>query len=705
MQAGLAIAGSVWRDRITVVTGWLHAWIEAEHGRFVLWLPVFMAAGVALYFSLLREPPVWVGAAAFAACLVACRLARQSPLLGAPFWAAAAMALGLASAQLATAMAPPLPVIPSHAVVVAGTVRAVELLPQGRRVTLEQPRLDGGAPLPRAVRLRLHAGDGIVVGAGDTLQVRGLLRPPSAPAYPGGWDLQRDAFFAGMAAFGFALNPAISVARAPSFGPSHALQALRETIAGRIGANLSGSQAAIAATLLTGAGAAIPPEDRAAFRDSGLAHLLAIAGLHIGIVMGLIFAASRLLLVLPEKSALHWPTKPIAAVVALAVGGGYMLLTGAHLPIMRSFAMACLVTLGVCAGRRAVSLRGLALAMAVLILLEPDAVMGVSFQMSFSAVLALIAGYAALRPWLSRLHGDGSWWRRRLGQIAALALTSTLAGTASAPFAAYHFGHVQIYYILANIVAVPLTAFWVMPAGLLALALMPLHLEAVALLPMGWGISGLLWIARGVAGWPEAVLAVPHIPDWGLAVLALGIAWLGLWRSRPRLLGVLAIAAGLVSPLLDRPPDMLMSADARLIALRTPQGVVMEHGPEPPVSPWIPGCNTGLCMTRESCRRPALWPMAPSLAPRLTVSGVAVLRHDCSAARKVARRHWWYQPNRSGWPVRPGWSNSTASASGATARWRSGSVRTGCGWYRTGPCGDLGPGCRRRRPVTRFRRG
>jgi len=114
--------------------------------------------------------------------------------------------------------------------------------------------------------------------------------------------------------------------------------------------------------------------------------------------------------------------------------------------------MARLVTLGVVVGRRALSLRGLALAMAAIILMAPNEVLGVSFQMSFSAVLALIAGYEALRPWLSRLHGDGAWPRRLLGHVVALALTSALAGTASAPYGAYHFGHVQLYYVFANMV-------------------------------------------------------------------------------------------------------------------------------------------------------------------------------------------------------------------------------------------------------------
>jgi len=204
---------------------------------------------------------------------------------------------------------------------------------------------------------------------------------------------------------------------------------------------------------------------------------------------------------------------------------------------------------------------------------------GVSFQMSFSAVLALIAGYEAVRPHLHRLYGHGGIARRFVLHVVALALTSLLAGTASAPFGAYHFGRVQLYFIPSNMVAVPLTAFWVMPAGMIALALMPLHQEALALVPMGWGIEAILWVARTASGWPDATLPVPPTPAWGIIVLSLGMAWLGLWRGRVRLAGLALIALGLASPALYRPPDILVSADARLIALRTPARLYVQEAP------------------------------------------------------------------------------------------------------------------------------
>lgn len=381
MHRNLALTFTSWR---AVASDVFAAWVEAEHGRFMPWLPVFMAVGVACYFSLDAEPAWWPAAFVLACALVGARLSRNGATLPAACRLLAAAALGFGAAQFHAATAADLLDVPTRATVVTGTVRAVEALPLGRRITLEAVTFDAGPTLPRAVRLRLRA-------------------------------------------YGYALNPAELLSAAPP-GRGAWLQRLRETINGRVAAVLPGSAGAVAATLLTGSTAAIPEADRAAFRDSGLAHLLAIAGLHIGIVMGTIFVTLRLLLVLNEQMALRAPTKQIAALAALAAGGAYLLLTGAHVPIQRSFAMACLVTLGVIVGRRALSLRGLAIAMAVVILLAPDVVMGVSFQMSFSAVLALIVGYGMLRPVLSGLHGDGSWRRRVAGHIAALALTDQRVG-------------------------------------------------------------------------------------------------------------------------------------------------------------------------------------------------------------------------------------------------------------------------------------
>ncbi len=541
----------------------------------MLWLPLFMGMGVAGYYALRFEPVTWIGPLAAASLVTSAIALPRLRLLIAPL---AAIALGFASGQIATARAPPLEAgLPTHATIVTGTIMAAEMLPAGRRITIQPATLgDATMPLARSVRVRLRAEDDETLDAGNSVRIRALIRAPMPPAYPGAWDLQRDDFYARLGASGYAIGVSERTAKAVPSGPMRRVQWLREVIAERVIAVIPGPAGAVGVTLLTGSSMALPAADHAAFSDSGLAHLLAVAGLHIGIVMGFALLLSRQAFALSERASLFWPTKKLAAAAALAAGGAYMVLTGMHLPIIRSFVMACLLTLALLAGRNPVSMRGLALAATFLMLIAPQEVPDVSFQMSFSAVLALIAGYEALRPLLRRLHGSGRW-RRFVSHVSALALTSALAGSASAPYAAYHFGHVQVYFVLANMVAVPLTALLVMPAGLISLFLMPLHLEALALVPMGWGAQAILWVARTTAALPAATFEVPHIPLWGLCIFSLGFAWLGIWRTPLRLAGVPVMVLGLASPLLATPPDLLVSADARLIALRTSQGMFLQQ--------------------------------------------------------------------------------------------------------------------------------
>jgi competence protein ComEC len=550
------------------------AFAHAQAGRFILFLPVFMAAGIVTYFGWPTEPTAILAPIMAAILITAGLWLADRPVVQATLLCGACAAVGFASATRATQAQPAWADLPRRAAQISGTIDGIDILPDGRRLTLHAPSIDHAAALARALRIRLRNTDTTPLEAGDTITVRALIRLPSPPAYPGAWDTQRDAYFAGLAGYGFALGPASRI----TAGRAWHFQAFRGAIAARIVAALPGTTGAIAATLLTGMGTAIPPLDRAAFQASGLAHLLAVAGLHVGIVMGLIYILCRRGLAASEHAALFWPLREIAAIAALLAGAFYLALTGAHVPILRSFAMACLATLALLTGRRALSFRALALAATILMLAAPDLVMGVSFQMSFAAVLALIAGWEALRPHLTSLHGAG-FWRRPALHATGLLITSALAGTASLPVAAYHFGTATSYYIPANMLAVPLTAFWVMPLGLAALALMPFGLQSLALIPMGWGIAGILWIARSVAAWPAAIIPVPQMPPAAVLVILAGMILVSLLRTHIRMAGLPVVGAGLALAWLAPAPDIIVSPDAKLIAARRGGGIYVSAAP------------------------------------------------------------------------------------------------------------------------------
>ena len=321
-------------------------------------------------------------------------------------------------------------------------------------------------------------------------------------------------------------------------------------------------------TALTGMRGAIDDGVLAAMRDAGLAHLLAISGLHIGLFAAIVFFSVRALLALIEPVALRHPIKKWAAVAALAGTAFYLLLSGMTIPTQRAFLMGALVIVGILLDRSALTMRAVAWAAATVLIVQPESLLGPSFQMSFAAVICLVATYEALRdrdtPRLDRRTAA----RRVLAYFAGVMLVTVVATLATAPFAIYHFNRVAVFGLAANFLAVPITATWILPWGIVALVLMPFGLEGWALAPMGWGIDGVIAIARTVAGWPGAVELLPAMPMLGLALTAFGGLWLCLWRHAWRLLGIIPFIAGLASTPLGERADILVDGEAKIFAVR-----------------------------------------------------------------------------------------------------------------------------------------
>ncbi|NPC67886.1 ComEC/Rec2 family competence protein, partial [Komagataeibacter sp. AV436] len=486
---------------------------------------------------------------------------------------------------------PPFPDLPRRAVHLSGQVTGVEVQrladgTQALRVVLRGARLEDGIsmgmpPLRRWLSVRLRADDPARPMPGDTLRVRALLSPPAFPDVPGGYDAQRRAWFDGLAGHGRALERATIMSVQAGGGAAGWLAGRRQVLAARIRAALPGTEGDIAATIMVGADGVVAAPERAAYADAGLAHLLAVAGLHLAIVMGLVMVALRTALALSERAALYWPCRQIAAVGALLAGAGYVLLTGAHLPAQRSLLMAGLAVMALLAGRRPLSLRALAVAATVLMVLNPEGVAELPLQMSVAAVMALIAGFDALRPTLSGWEHDDVWLRRVAARLAHPLVASVLAGGACLPVGMAHFGAVQPWFVLANLLAVPLMSVWIMPWGLAALSLMPLGLEKLALVPMGWGLGVVTWLAHLVAGLPAARIGVPAIGNAGLALFFAGLCWLCLWGGRVRLAGLAPIMLAVLSPWLVARPVIMLAPDGRMAGIVTAGRLLTGPGAHP----------------------------------------------------------------------------------------------------------------------------
>jgi competence protein ComEC len=499
----------------------------------------------------------------------------------------AAVGFGVAALRTALVAAPQLqaPINFAH---VEGRVIGIEPFPTGIRATLDQVTIQElhADTTPERILVKISKGTaGLEVG--DRLDLLARLQPPSPPAAPGAFDFRRQAFFQRIGATGFALGAArpVTSGEAPALMTRTwlAIDRLRASIGQRIATLEPGPAGAMARALTVGDQTALSNDDTDAMRISGLAHLLSISGLHIGMAAGLFFFGLRGLLALAPPLALRFPIKKWSALAAIGAAGFYTLLASPTVPTLRSFFMIAILFIGVLVDRSPFSFRMLAWAAIALLLLFPESVTGASFQMSFFAVLGLIAvfeglrsrisGWRAGRPPTTDWFGRVTWLLHRAGfWLGSLMLTSLVATIMTAPFAIYHFDRLSSYGLVANLLAVPLTGFWVMPTAMAALLLMPLGLDAPFWHAAAWGCEGILWIARTVAAWPHSVVMLPAMPVTALVAVMLGLLVICLVRTRWRLLGVGPVLAGFAVLFFTTTPDLLISGDAKLIAVKDENG-------------------------------------------------------------------------------------------------------------------------------------
>lgn len=541
-----------------------------------LWLPVPLGAGIVGYFQLPDEPgnlvTIPLAMASVAILAFSFQVRSRSPAMAFGLVAVAFASLGFVAGSFDTARHQT-PMLSERLGprMIEGTVFDRTDSGGTPRAVLADLQVDGlpAAQTPNRVRIRLAGQETLIPG--QRIRVRAILTPAQGPTMPGAFDFRRYAYFQGFGAVGFAIGTAEVISQAGSEYKVNPLESLRFTIGERIRQTLPEQSGAVATALLTGERGQISSETTEALRAAGLAHLLAISGLHVGLVAGLFFFVVRAVLAASAQTAQIWPIKKVAAGVALVCCLAYVALVGAPVPTMRAFVMALVVLLAVMLDRTAISLRTVALAAIAVMIIEPNAVLGASFQLSFGAVTALVATY----EWFANRQNVGELvnrtiWGRAARYLGAVLLTTLVASLATLPFSLFHFSRFTPWSLVANAVGVPLTAFAIMPAGMLSILLMPFGLQGLPLTAMGWAIDALIAVATEIAAWPLADSRVPAMPPYGLALAVFGGLWLCLTNGAGRLLGVPLIIAALLSPMLITAPSILVAQDQSLIAIVDP---------------------------------------------------------------------------------------------------------------------------------------
>ncbi len=550
-----------------------------EAQRWVLWLPVFYGTGIGIYFGLYNEPPVYLVCLVVGVSWLALLVLWKNFATRLLAIILVTMSLGFAVAKINTEIvrAPIVPVI-DHPMVISGNITNISSEKGFPQLFLHNLRIDElGADVPKNVKISVRSKIKEPVEPGDRIITNAVLIPPYRPAFPGGYDQARTLYYDGLGASGYAVK---AVAKLPEGAEDNYLQRVRYHISNKLLAALPGDEGALVDALATGNRSHLSDGAHDALRNSGLAHLLAIAGMHQALAGGFIFLLARFILALfPRFSEVH-STKKIAAVFAIICNFVYLLLSGMPYSAIRAFIMFFFFMLGVVFDRASLSVKSLGFAAIVILTFAPEAILGPSFQMSFAAVLSLISVYEILskrrlaRQMEEEVGDDYSHrkWQNHLGlkirhHAVGIALTSLIAGMATAPYSMFHFNQFVNYGVLANLLVMPITGLIVMPSIVLGMFMMPLGLEKFFLQPAGWGIGLILKIGAFVSGLPYATSHIPQMPVWGLVITTLGGLWVLLWQRRWRWWGLIFVVIGCLSPLTVTMPDIIINENAKFFAI------------------------------------------------------------------------------------------------------------------------------------------
>ncbi|MEP6341847.1 MAG: ComEC/Rec2 family competence protein [Maricaulaceae bacterium] len=505
---------------------------------------VSFGVGIATYFGLSFEPNLVISFSVVTIMvmfyLAARRYTNLKPMTQNILLCAVFGSLGFVAANLHTA-SERINFFPDYqkAYRLSGWVEGYDNGRTGRRYMVRLMGVENLDTPPERVRIRGQIG-GFEVG--DFVETRAVLTGPPAPATPGGYDSRRSAYFKGLGGSGFAIEPFVKTAETPlSWRESRRRDLLkfRYRLSQRIKSQSPETTAGLQAALITGLRQDIRPQQVDALRASGLAHILAISGLHMALFAGSFYSLISWLLASIPFLARQYDVRKFAAIGGIFAATLYLFVSGASVATQRAFIMAVILFLALILDRQALSTRSVNLAALITLWLHPESLLSVGFQMSFAAVLALVVVYRHWADWKVQRgwsYTGGLFMRVRNG-IVSLSVTSLVAGFATGLFAIMHFQRWARYGLVGNLTAMPIFTFLVMPMALVTFLLLPFGLERFSLKIMGLGLEPVIWVAGRIEALPEAMLAFKKPPEGFIALYAVCFLLICLGRMGLRMFG------------------------------------------------------------------------------------------------------------------------------------------------------------------------
>jgi competence protein ComEC len=577
---------------------------EIAQRRLFLWIPVAGGAGVVFYLGADREPSLGYAGALAAVFALAAWFARHNRLLFMPLVVLCAICTGMVSASWRSARvaAPVLDHI--RIATLEGFIEEMDFRREGARFLLRLTSAEGMTQenMPYLVRLTIRRTPPFE--AGTYVRLKARLLPPAHASLPGGYDFARDAWFMRLGGVGNVLGT-VTVAQPPA-PPDPAMAAMsaidrgRNALARRVDTIVGGDAGAIAAAMVTGKRDLLSDDAKEVIREAGIFHIITISGVQMTLVAAIFFVGLRRILALSPRLALQRPIKKWAAAAAIVGAIFYDIATGSRVGTERALFMTTIMLAAVIFDRQALTMRNLAFAALAVMLIEPEAILGASFQLSFAAVAALVAVYEGRMSALAQERDDrvthaaipvreGDLWARfaplrewlRHGP-GALLFATFCATSATASFMAYNFHELSPYVLIGNPLTLLIIEMFAVPGALLGTLLYPLGLDAWVWHFVGAGVGFIMWAARLIGSLPGSTIHLPAFAPWAIVFLALAVLSAVIWRGLIFRLTAIPLALIGLSGAVSGPDfDIAIAPTGDAAALRGPDGQLSVIGRRP----------------------------------------------------------------------------------------------------------------------------
>ncbi len=545
--------------------------LDIELEATYLLAPIFISIGIVIFFMLPTDPSPFVCLILLVIALILVYISRKSHIAYRACLLILAVSMGFFACEVRV-MGVKAPRINEQLeyVHITGTIVQIIDTASTRKFLLDNLEIEdlSTEQTPKFVRISLKSDiSGFAIG--DRIELSATLMPPPHPSAPGGFNFAEYTYFKQIGAIGFATSRPYLVYSDDLNTTTKYINAFRHKIGNRIESRMEPASASVALALLIGDTSKINITDLTMIRTSGIAHIIAISGLHVVIIVGLIFLSTRVLLARFPYLVNHYDLKKISAVLGILGSFIYLIIAGSPISAQRAFIMSTITLFAIIIDRTSNPMRSVATAGMIVLLLTPENLFTPSLQMSFAACISLIAGFAIttkfLKPETYKIGGKFGMY------VLGIVISTLLAGTATTPFVIYHFNQFSTYSLITNLFAIPLTNFIIMPLGVASLLLMPIHLDWLTLPPMGWAINSMVWIAKQVSFLPEASIHIASYSAAGIGLIALGGAMLCMMTTNLRFLSIPIILVGMLtnSKTLRGPmPDLMLDSKGKLFALK-----------------------------------------------------------------------------------------------------------------------------------------